>query len=222
MTKVIKKIDIIVMAIIMLFGVFGLTGCMQNPNRFTEEEHIQRVSERIERQFVGNTFYRFEITGFSVYPLYNNEGYLRYLLVDFEPAGFMYVSISRTLSFPFPGVPNSMYSLGTFPYPWRRYTVCEYGNQPWPNRSTIFETDDNGDYVFRYKSHFREAGIKNERRYLLRIVQDDSSNYVPSVRRGDYFFNLISMQEMNLDNEITRKRYAVSNIRFIPHRSSDL
>lgn len=85
-----KKLIGIAAVAIMLFGIFGLTGCTKKASKYTEAEHIQRVTERIEKRFMTSEY---EYTGFEVYPLYNEDDELKYLLVKFTPQKYVYVSI---------------------------------------------------------------------------------------------------------------------------------
>lgn len=74
----------------MLFGVFVLTGCTEKASKYTEAEHIQRVTERIEKRFMTSEY---EYTAVEVYPLYNEDDELKYLLVKMTPQKYAYVSI---------------------------------------------------------------------------------------------------------------------------------
>ncbi|MDY4052161.1 MAG: hypothetical protein SOY80_02260 [Bacilli bacterium] len=71
--------------------------------------------------------------------------------------------------------------------PWQRY-VLENGEK-------VCEKDKDGNDIFYNQSPYKVAGIKDEKRYLMCVQQDSNFNYVPAVKRGDKYLNLISMKE---------------------------
>jgi hypothetical protein len=98
---------------------------------------------------------------------------------------------------------------------WQRYRISENGETPEPyngnqwskkkdkdgkviEKDHFYEVDENFEFIFRKNSHFKEANIVSEKRYLLRIP-DWSSAGIPAVRRGDKFLSLISMEEFRYD-----------------------
>ena len=60
------KIVICAVALILTFTASLCTGC--TAGSYTEEQHIQRVTERAEERFLGEGS---EYTGLEVYPIYN-------------------------------------------------------------------------------------------------------------------------------------------------------
>ena len=69
-------------------------------------------------------------------------------------------------------------------------------------RNERWKTDENGNYIEYTDSHFRMAGIQDEKRYFLRLDWPDEygshcGGYVPAVKRNGKYINLISMEEMN-------------------------
>ncbi len=68
----------------------------------------------------------------------------------------------------------------------------------WDDLATLFETyqDSDGTSIINYNSHFYEAGIEDETRYLLEVTTAGSSTsyLVPAVKRGDLYLNLVSME----------------------------
>ncbi|MDY4052158.1 MAG: hypothetical protein SOY80_02245, partial [Bacilli bacterium] len=81
---------------------------------------------------------------------------------------------------------TSLYSL-SITNPWQRY-VLENGEK-------VYEKDKDGNDIFYNQSPYKVAGIKDEKRYLIKIRQGSNSDYVPAVKRGDKYLNLISMKE---------------------------
>lgn len=81
------------------------------------------------------------------------------------------------------------------------------------NRGEMIWQDEDGE-TDRH-SHFSTAGIDKEKRYLLRIRQDDCWHFIPAVKKDDKYLNLVSMEEMTINYENTLTRYIVSGIYFI-------
>lgn len=208
-----KKMLILVVIIIMLLSVV-LTACAEKANDFTEEEHIQRVTERIEKRFMTNEN---DYTGFSVYPLYTENDELRYFLVEFEPYGFLYVLLrdEQLKAFSFLGASTSMYKLSSGTANWSPYTIDETNSQPPPNTDECYEVDDNGERIIYNRSPFSIAGIKDEQRYLL-------CNIVPSVKCEGKFINLISLDEVEIIDGHFTKKQAYSPIFFNVKKQFDL
>ncbi|MEG2027286.1 MAG: hypothetical protein RR062_06175, partial [Clostridia bacterium] len=127
----IKRIIVEFIVVINIIAVLGcLCACSKKANTFTEEEHVQRVTERIEKRFMTDaTAY----TSFSVYPLYNENDELNYFLVEFEPYGFIYVMLrdEAPAVYSWFGFRTSMYSTSDIDGEdsWSRYTIEETSNQ---------------------------------------------------------------------------------------------
>lgn len=197
MQKMIKKILTITLIIIMLLSMVGImTGC-DDPNRYTKEQHIQRISKRVEQRlneghFKGFGGYYFEnITDFAVYPIYNNDDKLVWFLIEFEPIGYIYVVINYNRS-PFSGTAMYSYNLGE-----------------------------------NCKSHFGAIGITDENRYFLLMEHHGVIQaYMPSVKRDDKWINVISMEEMELvctDSECDgQKKYPEANVWFMDKPEANL
>lgn len=105
--KKITKIIVIGLLIIISSGLFA--GCGEDPSRYTVEEHIQRISERIEERYIKDSE---DYTSFEVYPLYGLNDEVYCFLVEFEPFGFLYVKAFKVEPIPIGCTPrNSMYAL---------------------------------------------------------------------------------------------------------------
>lgn len=98
---------------------------------YTEEEHIACVTERAKERFLGEGS---EYTGLEVFPVYNEYDELKYMLIEFQPQGFLYVLIDREQ------------------FPWKMYTLSNMQPESWmPYRvkegATDVITDENGDRI---------------------------------------------------------------------------
>ncbi len=86
--KKVSKVFACIAAGLSLIAASLCTGCT---GMYSEEQHIQRVTERAEERFLGEGS---EYTGLEVYPIYNEYDELAYMLIELEPQGFMYVCIN--------------------------------------------------------------------------------------------------------------------------------
>lgn len=196
---------------------------------YTEEQHMARISKRVEEHYMTKDS---GYTSFEVYPVYNEYDKLEFAVVEFQPHGFMYVHINKESFFNCLGA-GSMYTRDDESI-WYPYTVAE-GEKvvliesdgyevTYENRK--FEYDENGEVISYTDSHFRVRGMENEKRYLVRlelaISLNRSSGYVPAVRRGDKMLNLISMQEMDYTPGMTSSEFPVADIYFLAKKTFDL
>ena len=167
------------------------SGCtLSSSSHYSEEEHLSRVRERAEERFLGEGS---EYTGFEVYPIYNEDDKLESMLIELEPQGFMYVKINKDSSLSlFGGV--SMYTMSSdTPRSWMPYRVNkgmkeeytdEFGNVFIAEDRELIH-DENGEVIRYFESHFKVAGIENERRYLLRTPRSGGGALIPAVKRGE-------------------------------------
>ena len=200
---------------------------------YSEETHTNRVRELVEKRYMTETS---EYTDYELFPLYNENDELAYFLVEFEPFGYVYIRLNSTSSFRFLGG-ASFYTRDCYENEvWYPYTV-EQGTvgiihqpdgtiQEWKNRK--FKYDENGDIISYRDSHFKVAGIENERRYLLEITSIiEHSNrfpfrHIPAVKRGDAYLNLVSMEELVFTPGMVSDHDAISKVDFIVKKYFDL
>ena len=218
------KIVICAVALILTFTASLCTGC--TAGSYTEEQHIQRVTERAEERFLGEGS---EYTGLEVYPIYNEYDELNYMLIELEPQGFMYVLIRDDVTFEWiSGV--GMYLCSELePVSWMPYrvregmreeVVDEDGHTSIYTDRELFR-DENGDVIIYHQSHFKVAGIENERRYLLSIVStvdysSGSDAVIPAVKRGEQYLNLVDGTLIDYEPGMQSATYAVEYLYFIP------
>lgn len=222
------KIVICTVALILTFAASLCTGCGISSDVYTEEQHIQRITERAEARFLGEES---EYTGLEVYPVYNEYDELKYALIEFEPQGFLYVAIAdREYSW------KGMYTLSnTESRYWVPYRVKEGSQDILTDEDGSFLEvmtdcelfrDENGDIIIYYQSHFKVAGIENERRYLLSIMSTAAWSYgeglIPAVKRGEQYLNLVDGNLMDYEPGMESATYAVGNIGFFYKSFNDL
>ena len=139
-----KRITVILTVMLMLFVSALCTGCAaERASDYTEEEHLARVTERIEKKYMTENS---KFTSFAVYPLYNEKDKLQYFLVEFEPYDYIVIGIwdnNEPLKQLFSSG-GSMYKIGYLQQPWSRYTIDTTNNQPKPDTNKCYERDENG------------------------------------------------------------------------------
>ena len=195
---------------------------------YTEEQHIHRIRERAERRFLGEDS---EYTSLEVYPIYNEYDEMRFVLIEFEPQGFIYVHI-KDQAYPWKG----MYTLSNIEsercwWPYRikegaqEDIIDENGNIIAQTFNREFLRDENGQVIIYHESYFKVAGIENERRYFLSTVctvyVGFSHGYIPAVKRGEQYLDLVNGEMIDYTPGM-ESMYAIADIGFINKSYFDL
>ena len=93
-------------------------------NLYSEEEHLARVAERVEKRYIENDY---GFTSYTLYPLYDQNEQLRYFLIEFEPHWFVFVRLNIEYS-QIIGSLNNMYSRCEYiGGNWQRYRIWQDG-----------------------------------------------------------------------------------------------
>lgn len=166
----------------------------------TDEEQLSEVTQLATKKFIedgyvnGTDIEKGKYTDLTVYPLYNDKNEVEFFLIDFAPAGYAYVKSMIKYKYN-NGCGRLFVSAGDY--------IVSYG-KPW-SRYCRNEIDtgfvDRSNETLYNDSHFKVADIGNERKYLILFKSDKMSGYIPAVKRGDKYLNLISMELYNPDNE---------------------
>lgn len=207
-----KKILSLFLCGVMLFGsLFCFSGCSKS-----EKDHLEEVKRRVEKTYMGEGS---KYTSFEVFPLYTVKDKLGYVLVEFQPTNFLYVKINkRNLNC----VGRAgFYTQYPFLFGWERNTINEFWDEkgyPRDDQLDYLEKDENGKVVYHTDSHYKVAGIENERRYLLKVIKEKTF-YVPAVKRGDKYLDLVSMREFEYIGEKETALLSMSYISFIMHKT---
>lgn len=192
--------------VILLIAGLTILGFSCTAGFYSEKQHISRMRKRAEERYLGADS---EYTGLEVYPLYNENDELKYMLIELQPQGYVYVYINKL---EIPGI-LGMYTIYTdtadqFWYPYvseeGAASVVEdrWGNPvTWEGRRVFL--DEEGEPVKYYVSHFKAADIQNERRYLIEFPSDRSRGMMPAVKKGDNYLNLISGREVPCSSDLT-------------------
>ena len=193
----VKKIIRITILLIILITIPTTIMC-RSSCMYSEKGHYRRIQKRIEERFIETGVHK----EYELYPLYDEEDKLRYFVVDF-PTNYHIIRINK---YDLSCLGVSMYTL-SINNPWQRY-VLENGEK-------VYEKDKDGNDIFYKQSPYKVAGIKDEKRYLIEVSQGSSSSYVPAVKRGDKYLNLISMKEEEIvlkSNEEINETWTISCI----------
>ncbi|MDY4051948.1 MAG: hypothetical protein SOY80_01140 [Bacilli bacterium] len=191
--KIIRITILLIILIIIPTTIMCRSSCM-----YSEKGHYRRIQKRIEERFIETGVHK----EYELYPLYDEEDKLSYFVVDF-PTNYHIIRINK---YDLGCLGVSMYTLSINNL-WQRY-VLENGEK-------VYEKDKDGNDIFYNQSPYKVAGIKDEKRYLIRVRQDSNSGYIPAVKRGDKYLNLISMKEEEIvlkSNEEINETWAISCI----------
>lgn len=201
------------------------TGC--SSNIYNGEQHIQEIRERAEERYLGKGS---AYTALEVYPIYDERDEVAYALIEFEPRGFIYVCINDQ-EYPW----RSMYTLSSLePESWMPYRVKEGaledildvdGNIIAQTFNREFFRDDNGQVIVYDESHFKVAGVGNERYYFLSTVLTvyfgHTNGLIPAVKRGDKYLDLVDGEMIDYTPGM-ESAYTVADIEFINKANFDL
>ena len=218
------KILAILLIIVLLWGIVFMCEYRRS-SWYSEEQHIKRVSKRIDNHFkdwkYGNGE-RYE--SFKVYPLYEKDDTLQYFLVEFEPFGFVFIYLDkyerRTVILGI--LSKSMYREGNIyddDNPWSPYVKDLTKSQPEPHRDKKWILDENGNKIVYTRSPYYITGHINDKKYFIKI---ESGDYICAVKQGDKFLNLISGLTFDASNDSSIKEQASIFCGFYMHYSFEL
>lgn len=196
-----KRIFIGILVVILLFIlIVGIMFIPIKPKWFSEERHIENITKKVKS--------RYGTDDFTVSPLVmvgNKDMENSYFIVEFEESGFIIVS---ALEQPFwRMIRVYKYFCHNFLDGWQRYRpissdekVLFQDNRYWTKAKDqinysgqYFESDSSGQYTKQFVSPYKAAGVENETKYMLYMRQGDHGTYIPAVKRGDDYFNLVSL-----------------------------
>lgn len=214
--RVIRGIGSVLLVLLMAISA---TACRKSPNRYTTEQHIQRITERVDdgfKDWVYEDGSRY--TDFEVYPLYDENEELKYFLIEFEPYGFVFVELrhEESIDFSWFGFRRSMYGLSNVygDETWSPYTIDETTDEP------CWDVDENGAKINYNKSPYYVTQNEDERKYLLYC--DQSAEYICAIKRGEMFLNLIGGNMIDVSNGDLQKNQPIIFISFIADKRFDL
>lgn len=203
------KVLICVLAVLLLLiAALGVWCWSQTAGFYSEKQHLSRVKSLAEERYLGEGS---EYTGLEVYPLYNEDDKLEYVLIELQPQGFVYVKVNENAIFgPFGG--GGMYTRAAEePLDWTPYRMVDGKEEA--------IKDENGEPIQYSESHFKVAGIGDERRYLLQLQTGAAPHYIPAVKRGEQYLDLVDGSLIDYVPGVDTFAYATADILFISAKS---
>ncbi len=173
--------------------------------------HEKNIEKRANKRYFGDEYnYEIKLSNLKIYPLYNENDEITHYLVELEPYGYTYVTLTNGgLFYSFYQIDLSREELK----PWQRF---QYEDEFTPIDATINwemdsfdgllkECDEQGNAILRNKSPYSEANVLNEKLYFIQ-------GKIPSVKRGDKYLNLISMELYEIESNLKMPTQEPKNI----------
>ena len=197
----IKVISVLLLSVIAL----TLSGCLSG-SRYSEEEHIEFMSESMRNKLEKNG-----VTDFDVYPLYNENDEFEYCLFECSPSGFAFSCVREK---PFDYFYADKYVSNV---EWRRMIVRDTDAKTVTHNGVVwakdekssfpdafYECDEDGEFVYYNESPFKLADVLDQRMYFLEVYH----GYIPAVKaENGKYINLISFEEFEYSSEYEEKEY---------------
>ena len=196
------------LSILLIFMLFALGcgyGCTVKSRKYSEEQHINRITKRIEKKFGEQAYGDGTYDSFEVYPLYNENEELFYFLVEFEPYGFAFVMLHKEFLFPL----QTMYHCTSRLY--IGHTFWAYKQDE--NGAVDYVLDENGESIsYTARSPYYVSGNLQERKYIFKVY----GGYVCAVKEQDEFINVISGDVIDVEADDLEKHQVFLRINFWP------
>ena len=191
----------------------------RDPRVFSDEEHIERISEKIKSKYIDKENSKY--TSFEIYPVYNNNDELEYAVIDFQPEGFTYVIISeegffnddRFLS-KFNLLSTSMYDIcsGYMDLTWR---ACSIDPDKKDEENLLKKIMYKDEKIYKNSPYYIN-NITDEKRYLISVKRyynkergDTETILIPCVIRDGEYLNLYSNEKFHIFNCFANTEQAV-------------
>ena len=187
---------------VMLFAcAVGLSGCRifeTKADKYTVEEHLERIAKKVDKRYMSGDY---DFTSYELYPLYNENEKMDFVLVEFEPQGFILVQLQRGTFGQIKYRRDDKYlEIG-----WSRlrYEIIEEGQKAsdfeddvWKlipeaqhiKMALLREYDENGEVIVYYVSPYKLAGVLDQRLYCV------AGQFV-AIKTENGYLNLMSMKE---------------------------
>ena len=195
------KKNVICVVVIVCCAVLLYLWWPKKASWYTEDQHIQRVSNLIDKKYLNQEYYssyydeKYTITGYEIYPLYNLKDELEYCLVECQPYGYIYVHIED----------EHIKLYGTM---WHMYTHSAI-DRFWKT-NFIDYCDDNivckqleDGMIAYYQSPYNVNNVLNEKKYLITYCLDannSSKEYIPAIKQDGGFINLYTNKSFMVES----------------------
>ncbi len=150
-------------------------------NNYTVDEHIERISKRVREKHMDGS------EDFDIYPLYDANDEVHYVLVEFNPEGFFIVKIKKE--------GKNLYvaheKKGASWVKWYKVEVEINGIKEVQHKVL---TDEKGKELRYHSSPYKVANVLDEKKYFF--------DGMPVVKRDGKYVNLVSDEEINTDKTL--------------------
>ncbi len=206
---------VVLAVVIALLAILGVRIIKGSSWAYTEEQHLQRISKLVEKRYMGE---KFEYTSYEVFPLYDQNEKMKYCIVEFEPYGFVWVKINDN------DFNYGMYSRREMDKNgWSRYEYIDTTQTSSSEDNIKWETDEGKERIYYKESPYKVAGISEERRYVVTIIQAiHYPSTVSAVKRGDKYLNFMDMKEFEYVPESETFVYPYFSMSVPPKHHFDL
>ena len=198
---------IIAFACVAVALAIGFASC--NPDFYSTEQHMGRISKRVQERFIDTGQYQ----SYSVYPLYDENDEVSHFLVEFEPAGHIFIEAQPTVLFVGMYIRHNLDGYSQ----WYRYretlsAPCYDESIHWEWKDEIdypnyteqvekwVETDSAGEIINRAESPYKAAGVEDDEKLFL---IEGKEMFIPAVQRDGMYLNLVSMELYDLNELIS-------------------
>lgn len=209
-----KKTIVVVVSVVLLACLcvgIGVGAASCNPNFYSTEQHIARISERVQERFIDTGQYE----SYAVYPLYDEHDEVAHYIVELDKEGYLYIQPQESVANKGMYICHDTDEKDT----WWRYrnslSAPSYDDSlswEWMDSFELdgisvyaeeyVEVDPSGAPIIQTTSHYTAAGVgADEKRYL--IDTSVSGGYVPCVKRDGAYLNLVSMELYTLEEMLT-------------------
>ena len=212
-----KRISVLLISAMLFTSLFAFSGC--SARLYSEKEHLKRIAERVDARYMSGEY---DFTSYKLYPIYNEKEECDFVLVEFEPQGFVFVEIADP-SFPIFGHGMYMRNESYLERGWYKYkyirlqgdeTPEDYEDEVWkviPTQKDMRNTEvtfceyKDGERVVYYESPYKLAGVLDQRLYGI-------ADRIPAIKTETGYLNLFYMEEFvyydNFKNDY-RQQYMI-------------
>lgn len=175
-----KRFLVLLIALLSIHVLMGSSEINYN----NTSKHEKNIRKLIENEYPQKAY--------DMYPLYGTKDQIVGYLAEFEDT-FAYCLIENSTS--------QNCNVNDEPYTikkgreWSRYLIQ---TTTFPKVDVVFEKDETGNKITHTESHFKAAGVTNEKRYMIKCREVisilGSTMYVPAIKSGDNYLNLLSTE----------------------------
>lgn len=171
-----------------IFLCFCLIGCEFTID-ITLEEHYNYIKKIIEEDYTEDIAMYGQ---YEIYTVYDEQDDYAYFLIEFELDRAIFIKIDKS---------NNKYYTHSHQFSWKKcksvFVPRDDGYMSASFKLDYYDKDKEGNINKYHNSPYNYYNVLEEKLYLLFIYRDGKSEgaYVPAIKKGNNFLNLISMEE---------------------------